>query len=326
MFYECYKLEFLDISSFRTPNVISMAAMFDRCISLTTLDLSKFDTSKVINAYNMFEECSLITSLDLSRFITSSIENMKSMFLHSKKLTTLNLSNFDFSKVSDISHMFSGCSSLKYINIKSLIINENVEYTDFINNVLLNPIICIDDMQSLNKIISLYQCHHLEDPENWGLYKDYISNDNNMFINNCLLSKYDTNCYQICSFYHYYIENINKYICTENLKCPEPFNYLIHGKNECIKSCRETGEHNYEITLGKVCLENCSGIFYEPYDKPFTCKPKCPEDNPFLLIESLECAAYCTIKQRQDKLCVTYYIYSKEVNNHIIRLFEKNNF
>ena len=74
-------------------------------------------------------------------------------------------------------------------------------------------------MTSLNKIISLFNCHQLEDSENWGLYKNQISNDNNMFINNCLLSKYDTNCYQICSFYYYYYnERLNiLYAKIENI-------------------------------------------------------------------------------------------------------------
>ena len=45
--------------------------------------------------------------------------------------------------------------------------------------------------------------------------------------------------------------------------------------------------------------------------------PKCPSDHPFLFVESLECVSHCTIKQRQDKLCVTYYTHSKEVNYQI---------
>ena len=118
-------------------------------------------------------------------------------------------------------------------------------------------------------------------------------------------------------FNYYYDENKNKYICTEDLKCPEPYDKLIYGKNECIKSCTETGLYNFELVLGKVCLTNCSENFYEPYDRPFSCLPKCSKDKPFLLFESLECVSYCTIKQRQNKLCVTYYIYSKEDNYEI---------
>ena len=99
--------------------------------------------------------------------------------------------------------------NLKYINLKSLIINDNIKYTSLIDNSLINPIICIDDEQNLNKIISFYQCYNLNDSENLGEYKDKIINDNNKIIGSCLLSKYDINCYQICTFYYYYYENIN---------------------------------------------------------------------------------------------------------------------
>ena len=314
MFYECFKLETLDLSSFITSNVKTMAAMFVRCKSLTTLDISKFNTSKVISSRHMFEDCSLITSLNLSKFRTSNIENMHAMFIRSKKLISLDLSNFDFSNVLDIGYMFAGCPELKYINIKSLIINDNIVYSSFIDNSLINPIICIDDEQSLNKIISFYQCYYFNDSENWGEYKDNITNDNNIIINGCLLSKYDINCYQICSFYYYYNESINKYLCTENAKCVEPYDKLIFGMNECVKSCSETKNYTYELILGKICFKNCPENFYEPYDKPFSCIPKCPIFRPFLLVNTLECVSHCSIKQRQNKLCVTYYMFSKETN------------
>ena len=55
-----------------------------------------------------------------------------------------------------------------------------------------------------------------------------------------------------------------------------------------------------------------------PHDKPFSCIPNCSEDNPFLLVETLECVSHCTIKQRQNKLCITYYIFSKEINYQIL--------
>ena len=271
MFYECYKLESLDLSSFRTPKVKSMGAMFVRCKSLTTIDVSQFDTSQVIDAFNMFEDCPLITSLDLSRFTTSSIENMRAMFLNNKKLISLDLSNFNFSKVTNIQYMFTGCSCLKYINLKSLVLYDNIEYTGLIDNSLINPIICIDDMKSLNKIISLYQCQKMNDSENWGEYKDYITNDNNRFINNCLLSKNDINCYQICSFYYYYDEILNKYICTEKLECPKPYDKLIDGKNECVKLCNETMDYQYYFPILNKCLKKCPNNFEENKEKPFYC-------------------------------------------------------
>ena len=101
------------------------------------------------------------------------------------------------------------------------------------------------------------------------------------------------------------------------MKCDEPYDKLIFGKNECIKSCSETQDNKYEFILEKICLTNCPENFYEPHDKPFFCIPKCPIFRPFLLLKTLECVAQCKIKERQNKLCVTYYIFSKEANYQI---------
>ena len=52
-------------------------------------------------------------------------------------------------------------------------------------------------------------------------------------------------------------------------------------------------------------------------DKSFYCIPKCTQDYPFLLIEYLECVSHCTIKQRQNNLCITYYNFSIKINYQI---------
>ena len=106
----------------------------------------------------------------------------------------------------------------------------------------------------------------------------------------------------------------SKYFCTEKLKCIEPYDKLIYGTNECVKSCNKTRDYKYEFSLDKVCLTNCPEYFYESHDKPFYCIPKCTFLRPFLLVETLECVSYCTIKQRQNKLCITDYHYSKDIN------------
>ena len=80
--------------------------------------------------------------------------------------------------------------------------------------------------------------------------------ENNICINNCVLSKndFDTNYYKICSFYFYFDEINKKYICTEKLECPFNYNKLIHGKNECVKSCQSTKENHFEYNNN--CLKN----------------------------------------------------------------------
>ena len=94
-----------------------------------------------------------------------------------------------------------------------------------------------------------------------------VQNNNNLCLGNCLLSKFNSNdnsrCYQICSYYFYFDEKINKYICTEKPQCPEQYNKLISDKNECVKSCKETKEYKYEFGLSNKCFSSCPENFVE---------------------------------------------------------------
>ena len=48
MFQNCSSLEELDLSCFKTDNVIYMSNMFNGCSSLEELDLSNFNCKKLI--------------------------------------------------------------------------------------------------------------------------------------------------------------------------------------------------------------------------------------------------------------------------------------
>ena len=63
LFYSCFGLITLDLSSFNTINVTNMYSMFKYCQSLTSLDLSNFDTSKVTSMTGMFSECNSLTTV-----------------------------------------------------------------------------------------------------------------------------------------------------------------------------------------------------------------------------------------------------------------------
>ena len=58
MFYGCYSLESINLSSFNTTIVNNMSYMFYDCYSLKSIDLSSFDTTNVNNMSNMFYNCS----------------------------------------------------------------------------------------------------------------------------------------------------------------------------------------------------------------------------------------------------------------------------
>ena len=116
MFNYCSKLETLDLSSFDTSNVKSMAIMFKYCFVLTNLDISSFDTSNVTTMNSMFYCCTGLTQLDLSSFNTKKVTNMGYMFYTyswSTKLKTIYVSdNFDTSGVTTSTNMFYGCAKL----------------------------------------------------------------------------------------------------------------------------------------------------------------------------------------------------------------------
>ena len=352
MFHGCSKLTSLDLSNFETHNVTKMRNMFYRCSSLTYLDISKFDTSKItemiemfalcselksinlsnfntslVNSFErMFEGCSSLTSIDLSTFVTSNVENMTSMFFNCNKVTSLDLSNFDTSRVTIMDNMLALNKNLKIINFKKLKIIQNIpSIHNFIEQSLINPVICIDDKDTFDIIVSMHECPFVNCSGNWGEKQELIEGSvNNLCIGRCLLTKNNLNadsnerCYKICSFYFYFDESSKKYFCTENLECPDHHSKLIHKKNECVKSCSDTNNNHYEYD--NKCLNKCPENFIALEENGNSCRPECPKSEPFLNSNELKCTLYCTIKERQNKVCKTNYIPKKEDNINIFEI------
>ena len=119
MFYECYALKSLDLSTFDTRNVTNMNGMFCYCNALKSLDLSSFDTRNVTDMAYMFYECHELQSVNLSSFNTQNTEYMAYMFCECYKLQMLELGGFNTAKVTDMSYMFYYCSALKFLDIST---------------------------------------------------------------------------------------------------------------------------------------------------------------------------------------------------------------
>jgi len=119
MFYECYSLKSIDLSSFNTNNVTNMRNMFNRCSSLKSIDLSSFNTNNVTDMNNMFSYCSSLESIDLSSFNTNNVTNISCMFYECSSLKSIDLSSFNTNNVTNMSFMFYKCSSLESINLSS---------------------------------------------------------------------------------------------------------------------------------------------------------------------------------------------------------------
>ena len=119
MFYSCYSLQSLNLSSFNTAAVTNMSSMFVSCYSLQSLNLSSFNTAAVTNMSYMFYNCSSLQSLNLSSFNTAAVTNMSYMFYNCYSLQSLNISSFNTAAVTNMSYMFVSCYSLQSLNLSS---------------------------------------------------------------------------------------------------------------------------------------------------------------------------------------------------------------
>ena len=112
-FYNMTNLQAIEgINYLNTSEVTNMAWMFYDCYRLTNIDLSSFNTSKVTYMERMFSECSRLTSLDLSTFNTSNITVLNYMFTGCRNLRTIYVSNGWNTDAAESVQMFTGCSSL----------------------------------------------------------------------------------------------------------------------------------------------------------------------------------------------------------------------
>ncbi len=114
MFKDC-KVKYLDLSSFRTHNVIDFSDMFYNCNSLIDLNVDGFDTSNAEDFNGMFHGCHILTQLNVKHFNVDNVLHMSCLFSRCLRLKVLNLESWDFSQVSDANEMFGYCEKLEKI-------------------------------------------------------------------------------------------------------------------------------------------------------------------------------------------------------------------
>ena len=167
IFYHCTSLKSLNVSNFNTSNVTNFYDMFNGCSSLKELDVSGFDTSKAVIMGNMFSGCSSLESLDVSHFNTSNVKTMSNMFSSLK--CSLDLSNFDTSNVDNLSQMFmyyknerldlSSFDTSKVTSTNHMFASSSIEYIDLRNADFSN----VTDYTNMFKGISKSTIIYLKD-------------------------------------------------------------------------------------------------------------------------------------------------------------------
>ena len=103
----------LNLDSFNTTSVKTMACMFNYCESLTELDVTNFNTSQVTDMSYMFGACRVLGVLDLSNFDTSAVTTTEKMFSGCWALTTI-YANTDWNTttLTNSTSMFNACTKL----------------------------------------------------------------------------------------------------------------------------------------------------------------------------------------------------------------------
>ena len=213
MFYNCTKLEFLNLSHFITRNVRYMEYMFYNCKSLKILDLSGFNTERVSYRSYIFTGCSSLISLDISNFDLRNIGsftflrglysleylNLKNVKTYSSDLSysiynltsliSIDLSNADISSVTNLEYFFYNCSSIQSIDLSNLNISNarsmrymfnNCHKLEFVNLSNLNTRSLVDMGYMFNN------CHNLQSI-NFTNFNTSIVNNMEYMFNGCSL-------------------------------------------------------------------------------------------------------------------------------------------
>ena len=149
----------------------------------------------------------------------------------------------------------------------------------------------------------------------------------NETYHNCLECKYNfsyelhylfyKNCYNNCSFYHYFDKEKNIYFCTEAFECPNKFKKLIYEKRECINKCDDDEDYKYEFRnkCWKECPKESKKSENITSQNNYYCEAICSREYPFEFLSTQECLKSCSINDIKEKLCILNYNYKNDNNS-----------
>ena len=304
LFYGCYKLESIDLSSFVTTSVTSMFELFKSCRSIKSLDLSNFCTPALTNMHWLFENCFSLEYVNISCFNTSKITCIGMLFKNCYNLKYIDLRNFDTSKVNDMAEMFMNCYRLTSVELSSFntrsTTNMGHMFTDChslislnLSNFNTNVIKHIDFM--------FYNCYSLRYLDITNLNAKNIINYEQMFFNTSSLISLNLTNFESVNI-STMISQINKDIvlCFNEAKVPDTF---ITQANAYINNCSLMCDMQNRIFINEInyCAISCytSGTGYT-YQYTGKCYLTCPEGTKFYNDTKLceDCRDYYTLDKK----------------------------
>jgi len=127
-FYCDFKLPSVDLSKFNTSSATNMSYMFSNMYELTTLNTNSFNTSNVTDMNHMFDSCSNLSSWTRTKsdFKTNKVTNMSYMFFNDDALTMLEFDSFDTRNVTNMASMLEDMNNLVTIKVGDYFITSQV--------------------------------------------------------------------------------------------------------------------------------------------------------------------------------------------------------
>ena len=289
MFYDCYSITSLDLSTFNTSSVIDMSYMLFGCFSLISLNLTNFDTSSVTNMrymFNLYSSEILDKLLDQSYLIEMPLENITEMIDKSYFFNSLDLSNFNTTSVNDMSNMFAGLISLKSLNLMkfdtSSVTNMNYMFYECILLTSLNlTSFRTFNVQSMNAMFAF--CLSLISLDLSNFFTPLIDEFKAMFLccksleylnlKNFALGVNDFDFEKIFSFTSdYLVYCINSQINYNDHPIKIQLLSLKCSTFDCSSDWKS--KRKKTIINTDTCLDSCSSFEYYEYNN--YCYPKCP--------------------------------------------------
>lgn len=119
-FYQCFKLESLDLSTWNA-NVDSISNIFYNCDNLRYINLKNWNVSNVVSMRNLFFSCGLVTSIFLNQWDMSAVTSVNSMFYNCRNLTNLNLDGAILPKIDLEDWYLDICTALTVESLVSVL-------------------------------------------------------------------------------------------------------------------------------------------------------------------------------------------------------------
>ena len=123
-----YNIKNIDIHTWDTSNVTDMSFMFYECKKLESINLSGIDTSNVRSMANMFDSCETIKNINLSKLNMSNVRNFSRMFNRCLSLENIDISGCNTKNIRDVANMFNNCKNIKNIKLSKSLAGKLLTY------------------------------------------------------------------------------------------------------------------------------------------------------------------------------------------------------